>query len=47
MPCSVGGFQVAELVLVTGSSGIGKSSVVNELHKAIVASAGRIFSFRI
>ncbi|MGN8342792.1 AAA family ATPase [Pseudomonas sp. SMV71] len=29
-----------ELVLVTGYSGIGKSSVVNELHKALVPSRG-------
>src|SRR6202047_4311255 len=30
----------AELVLVSGYSGIGKSSVVNELHKALVAPRG-------
>ena len=30
----------AQLVLVTGYSGIGKSSVVNELHKALVPSRG-------
>ena len=30
----------AELVLVSGYSGIGKSSVVNELHKALVPSRG-------
>jgi PAS domain S-box-containing protein len=29
-----------ELVLVSGYSGIGKSSVVNELHKALVSSRG-------
>jgi predicted ATPase len=29
-----------ELVLVTGYSGIGKSSVVNELHKVLVPSYG-------
>ena len=29
-----------ELVLVSGSSGIGKSSVVNELHKALVPPCG-------
>src|SRR6202030_3517071 len=29
-----------ELVLVSGYSGIGKSSVVNELHKALVPSHG-------
>ena len=29
-----------ELVLVTGYSGIGKSAVVNELHKALVSSRG-------
>src|SRR5208283_5098941 len=29
-----------ELVLVSGYSGVGKSSVVNELHKALVASRG-------
>jgi predicted ATPase/signal transduction histidine kinase len=29
-----------ELVLVSGYSGIGKSSVVNELHKALVAARG-------
>lgn len=29
-----------ELVLVSGYSGIGKSSVVNELHKALVPSSG-------
>jgi predicted ATPase/signal transduction histidine kinase/GAF domain-containing protein len=29
-----------ELVLVTGYSGIGKSSIVNELHKAIVPARG-------
>src|SRR6202007_3269173 len=31
---------VQELVLVSGYSGIGKSSVVNELHKALVPSRG-------
>src|SRR5436853_6211685 len=30
-----------ELVLVSGYSGVGKSSVVNELHKALVPSRGR------
>ena len=30
----------AELVLVSGYSGIGKSSVVNELHKALVPPRG-------
>jgi predicted ATPase len=30
----------AELVLVSGYSGIGKSSVVNELHKVLVPSSG-------
>ena len=41
----LGGFQrvrdggSAELVLVSGHSGIGKSSVVNELHKVLPASA--------
>ncbi len=30
----------AELVLVSGYSGIGKSSVVNELHKVLVAPRG-------
>src|SRR4029077_18525858 len=34
----------AELVLVTGYSGIGKSSVVNELHKAIVLPRGIFIS---
>lgn len=34
----MGGFS--ELVLVTGASGIGKSSVVNELHRSLVASHG-------
>ena len=34
----------SELVLVTGSSGIGKSSVVNELHKAIVLPRGIFIS---
>ena len=29
-----------ELVLVSGYSGIGKSSVVNELHKALVPPRG-------
>src|SRR6202022_2743693 len=29
-----------ELVLVSGYSGIGKSSVVNELHRALVSSRG-------
>src|ERR1700724_3719654 len=29
-----------ELVLVSGYSGIGKSSVVNELHKALVSPRG-------
>ena len=33
-----------ELVLVSGYSGIGKSSVVNELHKAIVQSRGIFIS---
>ncbi len=32
--------SVPELVLVSGYSGIGKSSVVNELHKTLVASRG-------
>ena len=31
---------VPELVLVSGYSGIGKSSVVNELHKALVSRRG-------
>jgi hypothetical protein len=31
---------IPELVLVSGYSGIGKSSVVNELHKAIVLPRG-------
>ena len=31
---------VPELVLVTGYSGIGKSAVVNELHKALVPPRG-------
>src|SRR3984885_6107396 len=30
----------AELVLVSGYSGVGKSSVVNELHKALVPPRG-------
>jgi len=30
----------AELVLVSGAAGIGKSAVVNELHKALVPSRG-------
>ena len=30
----------SELVLVSGYSGIGKSSVVNELHKVLVPSRG-------
>ena len=34
----------SELVLVTGHSGIGKSSVVNELHKAIVLPCGIFIS---
>jgi putative ribosome biogenesis GTPase RsgA len=29
-----------ELVLVSGYSGVGKSSIVNELHKALVTSRG-------
>jgi serine/threonine protein kinase len=33
-----------EFVLVSGYSGIGKSSVVNELHKALVSSRGRFAS---
>ena len=33
-----------ELVLVSGYSGIGKSSVVNELHKALVPSGGHFAS---
>ena len=33
-----------EFVLVTGYSGIGKSSVVNELHKALVAPRGLLAS---
>ena len=35
---------IPELVLVSGYSGIGKSSVVNELHKAIVAPHGTFIS---
>jgi predicted ATPase len=31
---------VPELVLVSGYSGIGKSSVINELHKVLVPSRG-------
>jgi len=31
---------VPELVLVSGYSGIGKSSVVNELHKVLVLPRG-------
>ena len=34
------GHGTAELVLVCGYSGIGKSSVVNELHKALVPTGG-------
>jgi PAS domain S-box-containing protein len=34
----------AELVLVSGYSGVGKSSVVNELHKALVPPRGRFAS---
>ena len=34
----------SELVLVTGYSGIGKSSAVNELHKAIVLPRGIFIS---
>ena len=34
------GTRPPELVLVSGYSGIGKSSVVNELHKALVPSRG-------
>jgi AAA ATPase domain/Protein kinase domain len=34
----------SELVLITGYSGIGKSSVVNELHKAIVLPRGIFIS---
>jgi predicted ATPase/signal transduction histidine kinase len=34
----------SELVLVTGYSGVGKSSVVNELHKAIVLPRGIFIS---
>lgn len=33
-----------ELVLVSGYSGIGKSSVVNELHKALVPPRGLLMS---
>ena len=33
-----------ELVLVSGYSGVGKSSVVNELHKALVAPRGQFAS---
>ena len=36
----VGGGRQPELVLVSGYSGIGKSSVVNELHKAVVPRRG-------
>jgi len=36
----VAGRGTPELVLVSGSSGIGKSSVVNELHKALVPRRG-------
>ena len=33
-------YGTTQLVLVSGDAGIGKSSVVNELHKAVVASRG-------
>jgi PAS domain S-box-containing protein len=38
------GQRKPELVLVSGYSGIGKSSVVNELHKALVPSRGMFAS---
>lgn len=34
----------AELVLVTGYSGVGKSSLVNEIHKPVVAQGGYFIS---
>ena len=36
-----------ELVLVSGYSGVGKSSVVNELHKALVPSHGLLVSGKV
>ncbi|WP_027778717.1 AAA family ATPase [Paraburkholderia caledonica] len=37
-------FGDAQVVLVSGYAGIGKTSVVNELHKALVSSRGRFAS---
>ncbi|MEH2235336.1 trifunctional serine/threonine-protein kinase/ATP-binding protein/sensor histidine kinase [Nostoc sp.] len=39
-PLGKGGFKGVELMLVSGYSGIGKTSVVNEVHKPIVGARG-------
>lgn len=39
-PLSKGGLRGVELMLVSGYSGIGKTSVVNEVHKPIVGARG-------
>jgi len=42
MPLSEVSLGATEMMLVSGYSGIGKSSLVNEVHKPIVAARGYI-----
>jgi predicted ATPase/signal transduction histidine kinase/CheY-like chemotaxis protein/tRNA A-37 threonylcarbamoyl transferase component Bud32 len=43
-PLSKGGLRGVEMILVSGYSGIGKSSLVNEVHKPIVRQRGYFIS---
>jgi predicted ATPase/signal transduction histidine kinase/DNA-binding NarL/FixJ family response regulator/tRNA A-37 threonylcarbamoyl transferase component Bud32 len=43
-PLSKGGLRGVEMMLVSGYSGIGKSSLVNEIHKPIVSRQGYFIS---